>query len=188
MSAPDASPEVTHNGQVADPRPESTTLEILMMGLGGAGKTTFMQTLTPVTRWQHNQPGEWHSGRVMVDQSLMLNFLEPPARHSFDFLWMRELIASSEVAGFIVLFDCTTPEYFGEAISILQMIRAWHEATPCVVAANKQDHPGAWSAEDIRIGLGIPDDIPVLPCISQDVNLVREVVLSLLYRIFGDEA
>jgi signal recognition particle receptor subunit beta len=80
------------------------------------------------------------------------------------------------------------PEYFGEAISILQTIRAYHEDVPCVIAANKQDQPHAWSANDVRIGLGIPGDIPVVPCVANQFKSVRDVVIELLYKIFyGNE-
>lgn len=161
-----------------------TILEVIVIGLGGSGKTTLMRSISQKNEWSDPQQRGWHSGRLMVDDTLMLNFLEPPANRSFDFLWMRELIGSVDVPGYIVVFDATAPEYFGEAISILQTIRAYHEETPCVVAVNKQDHPDAWSANDVRIGLGIPNDIPVLPCIAHRPDSVREVVLQLLYRIF----
>lgn len=163
---------------------DTTVLDILVMGLGGSGKTTLMQTISQRTQWRKNNT--WHIGEVVVDERLTLSFLEPPAHRSFDFLWMRDLIAQSEVTGYIVVFDCTMPEYFGEAVSILHTIRAYHEDTACVVAANKQDHAHAWGAEDIRIGLGIPTNIPVLPCIASSLPMVREVVLQLLYRIFDD--
>ena len=159
---------------------DTMILDILVMGLGGSGKTTLMQTISETTEQQN----DWHTGKLMVDDSMTLNFLEPPAHRSFDFLWMRELVSTWAVPGYIVMFDCTTPEYFGEAISILQTIRAYHDNVPCVVAANKQDCPEAWTADDVRIGLGIPDDIPVVPCVAGEMLMVREVIIQLLYKIF----
>jgi uncharacterized protein len=162
----------------------ATVLDILVMGLGGSGKTTLMQTISQRTQWKNNQVNGWHFGQVVVDEGLKLHFHEPPAHRSFDFLWMRELVAQADVAGFIVVFDCTSPCHFGESLSILQTIRAYHEDTPCVVAANKQDDPNAWSANDIQIGLGIPNTIPVIPSVASQLPMVREVVLQLLYRVF----
>ncbi|HEX2619411.1 MAG TPA: hypothetical protein VHL11_04665, partial [Phototrophicaceae bacterium] len=52
--------------------PETTILEILIMGLGGSGKTTLMQTISQQTEWKRDQPGAWHSGKVMVDDTLIL--------------------------------------------------------------------------------------------------------------------
>ena len=41
------------------------------------------------------------------------------------------------------------------------------------------------SAEDIRVGLGIPNSILVMPCIAHDRNAVKDVVVQLLYQIMG---
>jgi signal recognition particle receptor subunit beta len=160
---------------------DTTVLDILVMGLGGSGKSTLMETISQRTKTRSNA---WHTGQVVVDNALTLNFLEPPSHRSFDFLWMRDLVAQADVSGFIVVFDCAMPAYFGEALSIVQTIRAYHEEIPCVIAANKQDDPHAWNANDIRIGLRIPVDIPVIPCVASQLPAVREVVLQLLYRIF----
>ena len=106
--------------------------------------------------------------------------------HLFDFIAMRELITSADATAYIVLIDSTDPDKFGEALSILQTIRVYHPDTPVIVAANKQDIPAAWSADDIRIGLGIPDEIPVIPCASTNSSMVKDAVLRLLYLIFGE--
>ena len=149
-------------------------------GLFKAGKTRFIQSVSQYTEW----PGQnWFFGRVRVDEQLLLHFLEPPNDQPFDFMWVREMISKLDVTGYIVLMDSTQPKFFGEFLSILYTVRGMHPDTPCVVAANKQDHPRAWRANDIRLGLGITDDIPVLPCQAHDRDMVKDVVVELLYRI-----
>ncbi len=164
---------------------EAAVVEIIVAGLPATGKTTLIRTISQESGFDFEQDAEgWSTTSLSFDNALKVMFVEPPASRSFDFLWMRDLISSVDVPGYIVVFDSSTPELFGEAISVLQTIRAFHHDTPIVVAANKQDDPYAWSAEDIRIGLCIPSDIQVLPCVAKDPAQVREIVLQLLYRIF----
>jgi signal recognition particle receptor subunit beta len=84
--------------------------------------------------------------------------------------------------GFIVLIDSVRPETFREARRILEVFRGY-APTPYVVAANKQDLPDAWSAEDLRIALKIAQEIKVLPCVATDKESVKNVLLELLYSI-----
>ena len=164
---------------------ETQVVEVIVIGLAGAGKTTFIQTISHNTQWSGEDLSGWLMGQLAVDDSLIVHFLEPPARKQFDFLWIRDLIADVDTSGFIVLMDSARENQFGEAVSILQTIRAYHPETPVVVAATKPDSADAWSAEDIRVALGIPEDIPVLACKTTNVEMVKETVLQLLYRIFG---
>jgi signal recognition particle receptor subunit beta len=84
--------------------------------------------------------------------------------------------------GFVVLLDSVRPETFREARSILDTFRSY-AAVPYVVAANKQDQEDAWSAEDLRIALHIPQDVKVVPCVAIDRDSVQHVVLELLFSV-----
>jgi hypothetical protein len=157
-------------------------VEFIVLGLPQAGKTTFIRTISPQIKWQDNQTNNWLFGLLPVDENLKIHFMEPPATTEFDFMWTREIIAESEADGYIVVMNSADPQRFGEAIYILQTIRAYHPELPIVIAANFQDVPNAWSADDIRIGLGIPDDMPVINCIATRANSVKQPVLELLYK------
>lgn len=172
---------------VAGTQDEDTTqvVEIIVVGLANSGKTTFIKTISQHTQWENAESQGWLFGQLSLDDALIVHFLEPPALNTFDFMWLRELISGSSAAGYIVVLDSARTDRFGESISILQTIRAYHPDTPVVVAATKQDTIQAWSADDIRLGLRIPEEIPVLPCVSSQLPLVKEAVLQLLYRIFG---
>lgn len=161
--------------------PTMQTIEILVTGLPESGKSTFLDTISP--RTQHAQG--WYWGDVVVDDNLCLKFLEPPGLKQFDFIWLRELVEHVSVAGFVVVCDSTRPEYFGAVVSLLEVIHFNHPNTPCVLVTNKQDIDGAWSAEDIKIALGIPDIIPVSPCTAQNRADVKRIIVDMLYKIFA---
>ncbi|NWF69870.1 MAG: GTP-binding protein [Chloroflexi bacterium] len=162
------------------------TVKIVVIGMPGCGKTSFIQSVcTDVSRHQQGL-STWVFGRLRVDERLTLQFAEPPSRKVADFMWMRDLIASMRASGYIVLLDSTRSQSFGKFISILYTIRGYDLNIPVVVGTNKQDQPGAWSAEDIRMGLRIHDDVPVLPCVAKNRALVEDVVVQLLYQMLGE--
>ena len=84
--------------------------------------------------------------------------------------------------GFIVVVDSSRPETFREARSILDTFRGY-ASTPYVVAANKQDQEDAWTPEDLRIALKVDSNVKLLPCIAQDRESVKNVLLELLYAV-----
>jgi len=94
-------------------------------------------------------------------------------------------ILSEGMLGFIVLIDSARPETFREARRILEVFRGY-APTPYVVAANKQDLLDAWSTEDLRIALKIPNAIKVLPCVATGKEYVKNVLLELLYSILEE--
>lgn len=121
-------------------------------------------------------------GRITVDDDLVLYLFGTPGQRRFDFMW--EILAEG-MLGFIVMVDSTKPETFREAKSILETFRAY-APTPYVVAANKQDLPDAWDPEDLRIALRIESDVKLLPCVAQERDSVRDVLLELLYTILEE--
>ena len=159
------------------------TLEILIIGLSASGKSSFVETICDSYGRGRGDLAGWRLGDLNVDDALTVRFLEPPQMTVFDFIWMRDLIDRADVPGFVVLCDSTRAKGFGETVGLLETIRVFHPNTPCILVANKQDIPGAWNAEDLRIGLGIPNDILVVPCVAHSRESVKEVVLQLLYRI-----
>jgi len=155
-------------------------LEVLVTGLPESGKSTFVSTISSRIRDAQG----WLCGDLLVDDDLHLKFLEPPQLQQFDFIWLRELIEHVEVPAFIVVADSTRPEYFGALVSLLETIHFNHPDTPCMLVVNKQDQPTAWSADDIRLGLGLPDFIPVMACDVRSRAEVKDATVQLLYKIF----
>jgi signal recognition particle receptor subunit beta len=54
------------------------------------------------------------------------------------------------------------------------------------VAANKQDLNDAWDVEDLRIALKLDSKVKMLPCIANDKESVKKVLLELLYSILEE--
>jgi small GTP-binding protein len=121
-------------------------------------------------------------GRITVDDDLVLYLFGTPGQRRFDFMW--EILAEG-MLGFIVMVDSAKPETFREAKSILETFRAY-APTPYVVAANKQDHPDAWTPEDLRIALRLEPEVKLLPCVAKERDSVRNVLLELLYTILEE--
>lgn len=158
-------------------------IDVAVLGVPGAGKTTFLKTISQHNQWHDNG---WFTAMLAIDDGLYAEFLEPPAMKEFDFLWLRELVENFQSAGYIVVIDSADPSNFGAAVFILQTVRACYPDTPVVVAANKQDFSSAWSVEDLRLSLGIADDIPIIPCVAGHVESVRDTILELLYRVLNN--
>lgn len=158
---------------------DTKVLEILVTGMPEAGKSTFVRTIS-----SHVQEAQgWLTGAVTANEYLRLRFLEPPQQPEFDFIWLRELIEHVDVPGYIVVCDSTRTDYFGALVALLETIHLNHPDTPCMLVANKQDHPDAWPAEDIRLGLGLPDSIQVVGCTATDIKDVKHAIVQLLYCI-----
>jgi len=163
---------------------EVDILDIAILGLYEAGKSTFIDTISQRTAHRGTGLASWYYGQVDVDPTLTLQFTEPPSDRRFDFIWLRDLIESLDASGYIVMVDSTKPETFGEFISVLYTIRAHHLDVPVMVAANKQNHFRAWSTNDLRVMLRIDEAVPIMPCIATDFEVVKNVTLRLMYQIF----
>lgn len=118
-------------------------------------------------------------GRITVGADLVLYLFGTPGQRRFDFMWE---ILSEGMLGFVVMIDSTRPETFREARRILETFESY-AATPFVVAANKQDNEDAWTPDDLRIILRLPENMKVLPCVATDKESVKTVLLELLYSV-----
>ena len=168
------------------------TVKMVITGPFSAGKTEFIRTVSEIDvvsterkisseaeRVKEETTVAMDFGRITVDDDLVLYLFGTPGQRRFDFMWE---ILSEGMLGFIVLVDSVRAETFREARHILEIFRSY-AATPYVVAANKQDLPDAWSSDDLRIALKIDQSIKVLPCVATDKELVKAVLLELLYSI-----
>ena len=172
------------------------TVKMVVTGPFSAGKTEFIQSVSEIdvvsTERKISNAAEksvkeattvaMDFGRITVNDDLVLYLFGTPGQKRFDFMWE---ILSEGMLGFIVMVDSTRPETFREARSILETFRAY-APTPFVVAANKQDLADAWSIEDLRIALRIEDGIKLLPCVANDKESVKNVLLELLYSILEE--
>lgn len=171
------------------------TVKMVVTGPFNAGKTQFIRTVSEIdvvsTERKISSEAEkikqtttvaMDFGRITVDDDLVLYLFGTPGQKRFDFMWE---ILSEGMLGFIVLVDSARPETFREARGILHTFRAY-APTPYVVAANKQDMEDAWELEDLRIALKLDKKIKLLPSIASDKEMVKTVLLELLYSILEE--
>jgi small GTP-binding protein len=171
------------------------TVKMVITGPFASGKTEFIRSIseievvsterdikTPAEQVKDQTTVAMDFGRITVDDDLVLYLFGTPGQRRFDFMW--EILAEG-MLGFVVMVDSSKPETFREAKSILETFRAY-APTPYVVAANKQDHPDAWSADDLRIALRIDGGVKLLPCVAMDKESVKNVLLELLYSILEE--
>lgn len=167
-------------------------VKIVITGPFSAGKTQFIRSISEidvvnterkisaeVEKIKSQTTVAMDFGRITVDDDLILYLFGTPGQRRFDFMWD---ILSEGMLGFIVMVDSTRPETFREARRILETFKAY-APTPYIVAANKQDCADAWSIEDMRVMLRLGDEVKLLPCVGTDKELVKNVLLELLYSI-----
>lgn len=171
------------------------TVKIVVTGPFSSGKTEFIQSISEIDvvsterkitldseKIKNATTVAMDFGRITIDKELVLYLFGTPGQRRFDFMWE---ILSEGMLGFIVMVDSSRPETFREARYILETFRAY-APTPYVVTANKQDLEDAWDIEDMRYALRIDPKVKLLPCVAQDKNSVKKVLLELLYTILAE--
>jgi small GTP-binding protein len=164
------------------------TLQILVTGPFGVGKTQLISTISDIpmvtTERKMSMPlrGERKDhttvamdyGRVQIDQ-ITMHLRGTPGQERFDFMWD---ILSKEVDGQLFLLDSTNPSEYDSSRHLLNLVNQ-EDAPPTMVVANKQDLPGAHSLDDIRKSLAIPISVPIAACDSTDSANVRSILVQL---------
>ena len=169
--------------------------KIVVTGPFNAGKTEFIRSVSEIdvvsTEKNISDVAEqikksttvaMDFGRITIDRDIMLYLFGTPGQRRFDFMWE---ILSEGMLGMIVIVDSNSPETFREARNILETFRAY-APRPYVVAANKQDCDDAWDIDDLRAALRLDDDIKCIPCVANDKDAVKNVLLELLYIIMAE--
>ena len=173
------------------------TVKMVVTGAAHAGKTQFVRSLSevPVVSTERKAVDETRLlksettvaidfGRLAVASDLILDLYGAPGQRRFDFLW--EILAEGAL-GLIVVVDSTRPETFRETLRIIEFFQEIRPA-PFIVAANKQDQPNAWSPDELRLALRLPDHVQVLPCVASERERCKRVALELLYALMETAA
>jgi signal recognition particle receptor subunit beta len=165
-------------------------VKIVVTGPFASGKTEFIKTISEIdvvlTEKKIRSPEERREkeettvamdfGRITIDKDLVLYLFGTPGQERFDFMW--DILGEGSL-GTVVLVDSTKGESIMKARKIIDFFYT-KTGSPYVVAANKQDIPGAWPPEFIRSYLDIDDSIKVVPCVAKDRESVKRVLLELM--------
>jgi small GTP-binding protein len=168
------------------------TVKMVITGAVNSGKTQFIRTISEIevvsterrttddTRMiKEETTVAMDFGRITIANDLVLHLFGTPGQRRFDFMWE---ILSEGMLGLLILVDSTRPETFRETLRIIDFFTSYRES-PYVVVANKQDLENAWSPEELRLALRLPDEVKVLPCVATNRESVKNVLLELLYLV-----
>lgn len=166
-------------------------VKVVVAGPFGAGKTTFIRTISEVTgvsteREITDATGfgtkaettvALDYGRIRIDDDVTLYLFGTPGQERFDFMWE---VASRGMLGFILLVDSSRPDTFADARGILEWFRGAAEA-PFLVAANKSSDP-AGDTDRVRGALGLAANDPVVHTDALDRESVKATLVAFLER------
>lgn len=168
------------------------TVKMVISGAVNAGKSEFIRSISEIdvvsterratdeTRLLKKETTvAMDFGRISIANDLVLHLFGTPGQRRFDFMWE---ILSEGALGLIVLVDSTRPETFRETMQIVQFFGEMR-AAPYIIAANKQDQETAWSPDELRLALRLPDHVKVVPCVATRRDSCKQVLLDLLYQI-----
>lgn len=168
------------------------TVKMVISGAVNAGKTEFIRSISEIEVVSTERKATDETkllkkettvamdfGRITIANDLVLHLFGTPGQRRFDFMWE---ILSEGALGLIVVVDSTRPETFRETTRIVEFFNEIRTA-PYIIAANKQDKDTAWSPDELRLALRLPEHVKVVPCVAKDRESCKNVLLELLYQI-----
>lgn len=172
--------------------------KIVISGPFNAGKTTFVRTLSeislgterPVTRQEERAVKEKTTvgldfGLVDLGDGYVVRLFGTPGQRRFSFMWR---ILSRGMHGYMLLLDSTDESSIIECGKIYSEFKEFAGGIPHIIGANKQDIPGAFSPEDIKLALDIPDEVIVVPMVARDHSSAWNALKTLLQLCMVHEA
>jgi len=163
-------------------------IKVVITGPFNSGKTEFIRTISEIGVVNTDQPitnpeekvkdtttVAIDYGKLTLDKDFVLYLFGTPGQTRFKHMWE---ILSKDMLGYVVMVDSTDPASIEKAKDIIRTFSAY-APVPFVVAANKQDLPGAMAPEEIRKSLGLPPNVKIVPCVATDPRSVRDVLISL---------
>lgn len=155
--------------------------KIVVTGPYGAGKSTFVQTLSE-SAVSVNRLGTtvtMDHGRITLE-GLTADIFGTPGQTRFDPL-IRSI--AGQALGVVVVVDSTRPDTFARARDTMSL--TWKQTLPILIAANKQDLPDALSLSEVRRRLEVPSHVQVVGCNARDRESCLAVLRQLVDQIMG---
>ncbi|MGC8607742.1 MAG: GTP-binding protein [Vulcanisaeta sp.] len=169
------------------------TVKIVIAGPYGAGKTTFVKTLSEVLPIETDVPIMKSSidgkksttvafdyGRMKVREDLVVHLFGVPGQERFSFMWK---IIARGMHGYLFIVDSSNEEKVKESLGMYSFFRENFPSTPHVIAANKQDAPTAVDIFTVKSILKVPYEVKVMPLIATNRRSALFVLVTLLEEI-----
>lgn len=153
---------------------------ILVTGPFNAGKSTVVRTLcrdtVSIDRLGTTVAFDYGNVEVMGFEAEVFG---TPGQERFDFIFQ---IFAREVNGILLVVDASRPEDFPRARQMLELVG---KSIPVVVLANKSDLPGALGEDDVRKGLYLPEQVPVVPTVAPEGRGLVDALRALAEMVVG---
>jgi len=156
--------------------------KVLVTGPYDSGKSTFVRQLSTDMVSVDRMGTTVVMDRGHIDRGgFSVDIFGTPGQERFAPIIKR---LGSEAMGVFFIVDATKPKDIIKAKEMLHTTKVY--GLPYVFVANKQDLPGALSAEEIRRSFALPDDVDIVETVAIDGTGVIEAFERLLDRIMED--
>jgi signal recognition particle receptor subunit beta len=168
----------------------SHPLKFVISGPVGAGKTTFISTLsdTPVVSTDELASEDigkagttvaMDFGTLVID-GIPIYLFGTPGQDRFDYMWE---VLSQGALGLLLLIAGDRPSDFMKARHILDVITT-RSAVPFIIGVTRQDLPRVWAPEDVADFFQVPPEF-VVGLDGRDRPQCFGVLLQLLEIVAG---
>ncbi|MEM9924150.1 MAG: ATP/GTP-binding protein [Cyanobacteria bacterium P01_D01_bin.50] len=169
----------------------SEILRIVVTGGVGAGKTTFIRTISEIdvvdtdkratdelAELKETTTVALDFGKLTISSNQSLHLYGTPGQSRFDFMWE---ILIKKAHAYILLVDAHRPNHFRYARKLLNYMKH-HASIPVLIGVTHTDCADAWEIEDIVLALGLQNEASPIPVITVNAN-ERESVFQALIAI-----
>jgi small GTP-binding protein len=155
--------------------------KIVVTGPFNAGKSSFVHAVSDsaVSADYAGTTVAMDHGRATMD-GLTADVFGTPGQARFDPI-LR--IVAGQAVGVVLVVDSTQPDSFQRAREMLNL--TWRHGLPGIVAATKQDLPGALDAHEVARLLDPPPHVKVVSCVGNERESARAVLRELIDQILA---
>lgn len=153
--------------------------KLVVTGPFNAGKSTFVRSVSEstVSVDRMGTTVVLDHGTVTLD-GLKAEVFGTPGQSRFDPILK---VIAGQALGVVVLVDATRPDSFARAQAMMEQV--WRQGLPVIIAANKQDQPGALTPSEVARRLALPPHVQVVGCMADQPDSAKAVITRLIDAI-----